>query len=344
MGMDAVPSPPLFVRRILRVIWPVAMVGVTAVAAPVFVVGCLHALVDRRARLLRLTGLVVLLGWADVRMLLACWRLWLASPRQDSPTWRADHEQLLASTLDEVMAIAGRWAGFRVELAEPMGLGAARTPLIALARHAGPADSLALAWLLMHTARRTPRIVLANALRWDPGLDLILSRLQSYFVPSGRGAGVDRVRGVADLATSLEPDDVLLIFPEGQNWSPSRRTSLIDRWRRTGRGPLADRASELWNVLPPKAAGAGAAVGARPDADVMVIAHAGFERLIGLREIWAALPFTGRPFLVRAWTCAADEVPREPEAFGTWLDDHWTSIDRWVETHSPDERTREPGP
>lgn len=344
MGMDSLPPPPLFVRRILRVLWPPIMVLVTALAFPAFLLGCAHALVDRRARLLRLTGMVVLLGWADVRMLIGCWRLWLASPREDSPTWRQDHEQLLADTLDEVMTIAQKWGGFRVELAEPMGLGSARTPLIALSRHAGPADSLALAWLLMHTARRTPRIVLANALRWDPSVDLILSRLESYFVPSGGGSGSDRVQGVADLASSLGPDDVLLIFPEGQNWSPSRRAGLIERWRRTGREPLADRATELWNVLPPKAAGAGAAAGARPDADIMVIAHAGFERLTGPAEIWDAVPFDKRPFLVRAWTYGADEVPRSPEAFGTWLDEHWTMIDHWVEEHSPDERTREPGP
>jgi 1-acyl-sn-glycerol-3-phosphate acyltransferase len=342
--MDAIPPPPMPVRRVLRVVWPLGMVAVTALAAPVLVVGCLMALVDRRARLLRMTGLVVLLGWADVRMLLGCWRLWLASPRQDSPTWREDHERLLAATLDEVMAIARKWGGFRVELAEPMGLGRPDTPLIALARHAGPADSLALAWLLMHTAQRTPRVVLANALRWDPSVDLMLTRLQSYFVPSKGGAGGDRVQGVADLAASLEANDVLLIFPEGQNWSPRRRAGLIQRFRHTGRRALARRAAELWNVLPPRSAGAGAAAGARPDADVMVIAHAGFERLTGPREIWDAFPFDDRPFLVRAWTHDAPDVPRAPEPFGRWLDERWTTIDEWVEEHSPDERTREPGP
>ncbi len=344
MGMATIPPPPMFVRRVLRVVWPLAMVVVTAFAAPVFVLGCLHAIVDRRARLLRLTGLVVLLGWADVRMLLGCWRLWLASPRQDSPTWREDHEQLLADTLDEVMAIARKWAGFRVELAEPMGLGAHGTPLVALARHAGPADSLALTWMLMHTAHRTPRIVLANALRWDPSVDLVLTRLQSYFVPSKTGSGSDRVEGIAELATSLDADDVLLIFPEGQNWSPRRRAGLIERFRRSGKRRLAARATELWNVLPPRAAGAGAAVAARPDADVMVLAHAGFERLTGPAEIWPAIPFDDRPFLVRAWTYDASDVPRSPEPFETWLDEHWSVMDEWIETHSPDERTREPGP
>lgn len=343
-GTASVPPPPLPVRRVLRVLWPVLMVGVTALATPLLVVGSVLALVDRRARLLRLTGLVVLLGWADVRMLLGCWRLWLASPREDSPTWREDHERLLADTLDGVMAIARRWVGFRVELAEPMGLGAAGAPLVALARHAGPADSIALAWLLMHTARRMPRIVLSSALRWDPAVDLVLTRLQSYFVPSRTGSGADRVQGVADLAASLEPDDVLLIFPEGQNWSLRRRAGLIERFRLTGRRRLARRASELWNVLPPRSAGAGAALAARPDADVMVLAHAGFERLTTPREVWDAAPFADRPFLVRAWTYDAGAVPRGPEAFGAWLDEHWTTLDRWVEEHSPDERTREPGP
>lgn len=343
MGMDAIPPPPMFVRRLLRVIWPVFMVAVTALAIPVFVAGCFAALVDRKARLFRLTGLVVLLGWADVRLLLGCWRLWFAS-RGTSPTWRADHERLLADTLDEVMTIARRWVGFRVELDAPLGLGSSGAPLVALARHAGPADSLALAWMLMHTARRMPRIVLANALRWDPSVDLILTRLESYFVPSSAGTGADRVEGVRQLAASLDADDVLLLFPEGQNWSPSRRAGLIRRWRETGRVALARRGEDLWNVLPPRAGGVTAALTARPDADVMVLAHAGFERLITLRDIWEATPFTGRPFLVRGRTFAAAEVPRDPGEISAWVDERWDRMDEWIESASPDERTREPGP
>ena len=50
-------------------------------------------------------------------------------------------------------------------------------PLLVLARHAGPGDSFALVELLLSRYGRRPRIVLKEDLLWDPGLDVLLSRL-----------------------------------------------------------------------------------------------------------------------------------------------------------------------
>ena len=83
-------------------------------------------------------------------------------------------------------------------------------------------------------------------------------------------------------------------------------------------------------MLPPMTRGAWAARSSRPDADVMVLAHAGLGRLTNARLIWAALPFTDRPFLVKTWTWAAADVPDEEEAFGAWLDARWGEVDAWV--------------
>lgn len=334
MGMRGVPPPPLFARRVLHVVWPLVGVVVTGLMAPVVVLGAFLVVVDRRARLFRAACLAVVLMWVDIRMLVRCWELWSRSPRHDSPTWRADHERLFASALDSLMYYCRRWLRLDVRLTDRMHFGAEGRPLIALARHAGPFDSLAIAWLLSRTAGRLPRIVLAEALRWDPGVDTILTRLQSFFVPSTSGAGDDRLAGVTRMASTMEPDDVFLIFPEGQNWTPKRRAGVIARLRERGDAARAARAEELRWVLPPKTRGAWAARTARPDADVMVVAHAGFGQLSSPRLIWEALPFTHRPFLVKTWTYAADTVPDDPEAFATWLDERWGEVDAWVTEHT----------
>jgi 1-acyl-sn-glycerol-3-phosphate acyltransferase len=330
MGMRQLRPPPPIVRRLLRLVWPVLALTVTVVALPLLVIGAVWSLVDRRARLFRATGLTLLVVWLDVQLLLGCWRLRLADPLGDGPTWKDDHERLLLDVLDTAIRVGRTWVGFDIRLDTVMDLGEADRPLIAFARHAGPADSLAVAWLLSRTGGRLPRIVLADALRWDPGIDLILTRLGSSFVPSASGAGDDRLTGVRRLADSLDPTDALLIFPEGENWTPNRRERLITRLRTAGQQARLRQAELLRNVLPPKTKGAIATLSARPDADVMIVAHAGLGRIDGPRAIYDAIPFR-RPFLVRTWTYAAVDVPREPAAIEAWLVERWHEIDTWVD-------------
>lgn len=334
MGARSIPPPPLVIRRVLHVIWPFVGVVVTGLAVPVVVLGAFMVVVDRRARLFRATCLAIVLMWVDIRMLVRCWVLWSRSPDHSSPTWNEDHERLFSQALDSLMYYARRWVGLDVRLAGRMHFGSDAVPLLALARHAGPADSLAVAWLLSRTAGRLPRIVLAESLRWDPGVDTILTRLQSFFVPSSSGAGEDRLAGITRMASTMTPKDVFLIFPEGQNWTPGRRAGIIRRLRERGDHARARRAEELRNVLPPRSRGAWAARSARPEADVLVLAHAGLGRLSTPRLVWDALPFHHSPFLVRTWTYAADTVPLERDAFAAWLDERWGEVDAWVEENA----------
>ncbi|NHI18864.1 1-acyl-sn-glycerol-3-phosphate acyltransferase [Phycicoccus endophyticus] len=346
MRARSIPPPPPAVRRLLAPLWPLVGVVVTGLMVPVVLAGAVHALVDRRARLLRMACLAVLLLWVDIRTLARCWALAAGSVTSGRVPWRRAHERVFTEALDALMFYTRRWLGLEVRLSDRMHFGTDGRPLLALARHAGPFDSLAIAWLLARTAGRLPRIVLAEALRWDPGVDTLLTRLDSYFVPS---AGRDRLAGVRGMAASLAPDDVLLLFPEGENWTPARRARLIERLRRGGEDERAERAERLVNVLPPKVRGAWAARSARPDADVMIVAHAGYGQLSSARLVWEAMPFHDRPFLVRTWTYRAEDVPDEPVAFAAWLEARWRQVDAWVSTHTaaggiptalgPDEQT-----
>lgn len=348
MGVAGIPPPPRFLRKVLPVVWPVGAAAVTGLATPVVVAGAFASFVDKRARLFRVSCLGVGLVWVDVRMLMDCWRLSLKHPSAESQQgteWEDAHEEVFLAGLNRAMILARKWVGFEVRLDGRMHFGSDRAPLVAFARHAGPGDSLALAWLLGHTAERMPKIVLAEALRWDPMVDALLTRMRSHFVPSRTGAGDDRVSGVRALARGLKDDDVLLLFPEGQNFSLGRRNRLIDRLREAGQELRARKAISLWNTLPPKTRGVVAVLDERPDADVMIVAHAGFGHLSTPAEIWNAIPFTDRPFLVQTRTYAASEVPNEPAAIEAWIDNEWASIDEWVTSHEgrPGEADVPPG-
>ena len=68
------------------------------------------------------------------------------------------------------------------------------------------------------------------------------------------------------MASTMTANDVFLIFPEGQNWTPGRRAGIIRRLRERGDHARARRAEELRNVcrLAREAPGRPARPGPRP--------------------------------------------------------------------------------
>jgi hypothetical protein len=59
----------------------------------------------------------------------------------------------------------------------------------------------------------------------------------------------------------MEPSDVLVVFPEGGNFTPGRRRAVA-KLRRRGLRESAQRAGRLHHVLPPRPAGVFAAIDA----------------------------------------------------------------------------------
>lgn len=330
MGARGIPPPPRWARKTLYAAWPAVGFVLSGLGAPVVVTGAFLAGVDKKAKLFRVSSLATMLLWVDITMLVKCWRLQAASPDGASPTWRRDHERVFVDALDTGMHLAQRWVGLEVRLADRMHFGAHDAPLIALARHAGPGDSVAIPWVLARTAGRLPRIVLAEALRWDPGVNTIVTSLGGFFVPAQSGPNGDRLDGVRRLAASLHPDDVLLLFPEGENWTPTRRSKIITKLRERGERLRAARAESLRYVLPPKSRGAWAAHEARPDADIMIVAHVGLGMLTSPKLVFDAVPFQNRPLEIKTWTYAAADVPDEEVAFTAWLEDRWVEVDAWI--------------
>jgi hypothetical protein len=97
-------------------------------------------------------------------------------------------------------------------------------------------------------------------------------------------------------------------------------------------------------VLPPRPAGALAAIAACPDADMIFVAHAGLDRLVSVVDIWRSLPWTNW-----WWRVPVGEVPRDADNEGQvqWLYDWWQLIDAWITANPPEDATAPalfPGP
>ena len=335
------------VRRWIRdPCWPLIAAVLAAAFFLVAVVGGLAWPVTRRARAGRLGLAAALYLVLNAGLLMGCAALWVAHPvagRRDGQRWQQAHTALLRWVLSRLRRAAGPLLGFRVLLEEPPG--AVRMdpgPLLILARHAGPGDSFTLVDLLLSRYHRTPRIVLKDTLQWDPGLDVILNRLGACFLPPSAGAGEALPERLADLARDLHSGDAMLIFPEGGNWTPHRYQRAIARLRRRAYRPGAasrraavDRqaaadAEQNPNVLPPHPGGVLAALTARPDLGIVVIAHTGLDDLVTPGQVWQALPLHERPMTIRWWYVPPGTVPSDPAGQYQWLRVQWALVDSWI--------------
>ncbi len=200
-------------------------------------------------------------------------------------------------------------------------------PLIVLARHCGPGDSVLVAWLLAVQYRMRLRVVLKAVLRCEPLLDLAGEWGCLCFL--GRG---DRARSqIRFLAESLTGGQAMLVFPEGANFSWPRWRNAIHRLRSTGDLRAAARALRQSHTLPPRSGGAAAAVAGAPNANLLVLTHNGFCA-DGRARPWWQLP-VHRQLLVRTVLVPAAEVP-SPKQLPRWLDQTWTRVDTWVAAHA----------
>jgi 1-acyl-sn-glycerol-3-phosphate acyltransferase len=314
-------------------VWPALGIAAALLLATVAAVAALAAPLTRRRRLLRLALFGALYLAVDVGLVMSCAALWLLAPvahRRDQARWSRTHQKLLSRGLSVLVAAGRPLLGFSVQVQEPpdQELIAGR-PLLVLARHGGPGDSFALVHLLMSRYQRRPAIVLREELRWDPGLDVILSRLPSCFIRLGDGARM--VSRLTALARGLDSDDAILLFPEGGNWTPVRHRRAIARLMRTGRRQAAADAESNPNVLPPRPSGVLACLAGRPDLGVAIVAHTGLEDLVSPAAVWRALPVTGRPMTVRWWYEPADIIPESDDGRRAWLRLHWAIVDSWID-------------
>jgi 1-acyl-sn-glycerol-3-phosphate acyltransferase len=253
---------------------------------------------------------------------------WVARPAEHGRANEAD---------DRFHALERRWAlaifrgaqtvfGFRVEI-EPgsdTGLG----PIIAFVRHASIADTLLPVVLLAPRGLRF-RYVLKHELRFDPCLDLVGHRLPNTFVRRSSGDAEREIGEIARLADGLGPRDAVVIYPEGTRFTEAKRERVLAKLDASGDLEAAARARRLSNVLPPHLGGPLGLLERNTGADVVFLAHAGFEGIATFWDLWAGA-LVGATIRVALWRVPFADIPKDREDRIAWLHAHWRLVDDWV--------------
>jgi 1-acyl-sn-glycerol-3-phosphate acyltransferase len=335
--------PPKWLRRLL--VQPAFVAGVTVglLALPVVAVAAafLSRYVPGKWRILRIVWFLFLYIVVDAAAVVVLFLFWVGSGfgwKIRSPFWQAAHYRLLRWVLRRIVASAK--FTFKVALINegPRLRTDGPRPVLVLSRHAGPGDSMLLMDGLANRFGLNPRIVLKEKLQWDPAIDILLNRLPSAFV-SERQKGEPLLATISDMAATMGPQDVFVIFPEGGNYTRKRHLRSIEKLREIGRPDLAERAETLKNTLPPRSAGVRTALAAAPtNSDVFFVGHAGLETFETPGDIWRGMPMDTE-IDVRIWHTPAESIP-SPDQRETWLFDKWAEIDSWITERL--ERTSEP--
>jgi 1-acyl-sn-glycerol-3-phosphate acyltransferase len=204
-------------------------------------------------------------------------------------------------------------------------------PIILLVRHVSFVDTLIPVLLVSGPFGARLRYVLKRELLWDPCLDIVGNRLPNYFVRRDAESH-DEIEGIARLADALEPDEGVLIYPEGTRFSEARRRRLLEKYA-DGRDDEAYRqVLEFKNVLPPKLGGVLALLERNSRADIVFCAHAGLECTLKIRNLLNGAVI-GKTVNIAFWTVPYEMVPSSREDKITWLANEWRNVDAFVDKY-----------
>lgn len=327
------------VRRVLIAPVVVLLAGLLWITAPFWLLAAaaLSPLLPGHWRALRLMWVFVMYLTIEALLLVVLLGLWLASGfgwRIRRPYWEGIHYDLVQGMMWVFFREAKRVLGLSIVTDGPAPDAHPGRPILVACRHAGPGDSFTLIYALMHWYAREPRVVLKDTLAWDPAIDVILRRIPAKFITPNPGAGEDLESQIAALATGLDENDALVIFPEGGNFTEARRTRGIERLRKLGLDRMAARAQAMTNVLAPRPGGLIAALDAAPDADVVLVAHTGLDHMLTAGDIWRELPMD-KQLVMRWWQVPRAEIPVGREERIDWLFEWWEQIDLWIDQNQP---------
>lgn len=204
-------------------------------------------------------------------------------------------------------------------------------PILLFVRHASIADVLLPNVVVTGRHGIRLRYVLKRELLVDPAIDIAGNRIPNYFVDRGSGDTAVEIERVASLTDDLEADEGVAIYPEGTRFSPEKRARALERLRRS-RPDLAERAERLRATLPPRLGGPLALLGSHTPADVVFMAHVGFDGLAEVRDLLDG-GLVGTTIRIAFWRVSHAEIPRDRAGRAAWLFDQWERVDAWIADH-----------
>jgi 1-acyl-sn-glycerol-3-phosphate acyltransferase len=338
--------PPAAVRRPITVtVWLVmSIVCLTlspvllALAALMFCRDRASASIDFRAP----AGGLLRAGARDADRLRALWLASCGGVFMGTERFQGLHYRLLRWF---VHGFASRWVSL-LDIAVPAQEPTEATralqsdrPMLFFSRHAGPGDTILLNDRLLTRFDRFPSVVFKQSIALDPCVDLIGHRLPHAVLDTSDQEGSKQ--RIEKVAAGLRGRGVLLLFPEGGNFTAERRRRAIRKLWRTGRRREAFQAEHMSHVLPPRPTGALAALRGNPGADVIFGAHSGLGLAAFPRELWPETPL-GKTFKTHMWLSPAAEHPAEPEAQVAWIYEWWTRLDQWIEEQGTEPQSAQP--
>ena len=329
------PVPPKIVRRL--VLAPLAVAAEVVLLALSPVLALLAVLASPWFggwRPLRMVVMALVVAARHLGAVLACLALWVmgfghtANRAAMQRRHLAVMRWLVAGTYHVIVRLAHVEVRFTESDDAHAALATPGRTVLVFARHAGEGDTLLVLYELLCRYERVPCVVMAEKLRLDPLIDVLGERLPNRFVdPRGGDTEVE----IAALARELDGTRALVIFPEGANFSERARRRGIERLERAGHAEEAAWARGMRHLSAPRPGGALAAVEASPQADVVIMGHAGFPT--GPREVWRLLP-EPQVIEVRLWHEPAGAIPHDHDGRIDWLFAWWRTMDGWVEDHA----------
>lgn len=249
---------------------------------------------------------------------------WMGKDPQRFLAWNVALQDWWARSL---MAAVQRIFGLRIVLEQDVE--ALQGPLLVFIRHVSVGDTLLPSLLVSDRFGIRLRYVLKRELLWDPCLDIVGNRLPNYFARRGSGDSEREIAAVQALMSGLGRHDGVLIYPEGTRFTPRKRAAVLERLRAGGEPRWVQRAERLRYVLPPRLGGPLGLLEVNTAADVLFVAHVGFEGTMDFAELLSGA-LVGRQVRVGLWRVPFAEIPSTREERSEWLFQQWQRMDDWV--------------
>jgi 1-acyl-sn-glycerol-3-phosphate acyltransferase len=173
----------------------------------------------------------------------------------------------------------------------------------------------------------TLRYVIKKELLMDPALDIAGSWIPNHFVDRQATDPEAEIKALRRLGTGLTENDGLLIFPEGTRFTKERQErALASLQKKNPR--FYKHVAGLRHLMPPHPGGALALLEAS-SADVVLVAHHGFDGFAQVKDIWAG-GMVGQLVTVRLKRVPFSDIPEGRGHRTEWLFKVWQEMDDWI--------------
>ena len=326
----ASPDPRRWRRRAVSLSLLAVAAGLAPLIGPPVLVGAalLDVILQRGTRARAVAFVLLYIACQSVGVV-GCAAVWLRH-RGDPAAFRtANHvlQERWASTL-----LGGLMRLFRMKISLTGEAQPERGPYLLLVRHVSSADTLLpmIAIALRHHLRT--RYVMKAELLWDPCLDLVGQRVPNTFVRRGGADPEGAAARLGALCRDLDPDEIVVLYPEGTRFTAARRQRALDRL--SDQPDVQARARALTRTLLPRTRGVAAMRSAAPDLDVVVLGHSGLQGVRGMSDLTGGA-LLDRTVHLRAWRTPGDAVPTTAADLDPWLFDQWRRLEEWLATVEP---------